>query len=477
MMMRLAGVVLTVAAIAAPGRANDHRDGPRIANNTPTLGNIDINDVFIFRSPHHADRTAMIMTLSAAAGVVGPAQFHPGAAYEFRVDNTGDAVSDVVFQVVFSPPNTQGQQAYSVRLMAAPPHSHDAIIAHGRTGIGSDRGLRVSELRGGGKVSAGLFRDPFFEDLNAIKAFIALADASTPFPERYSPFLPPNFPNNFFADFNVIAIALEVPSERLRSSPSDPNISLWCRTLADVGDGRGFAQYDRMGFPGLNSHVIQPGQPRGNPPMPPGAIVPPGSMLDQDIYNFGDPETDASLRPIASARIQFAYGVTAPYADGVAAMILPDVLHFNTRSDQGFFNGRQLADDSTDIGFRLFSNGTHPGDRVVNDQVFRPSFPYLGAPLLPGPTLLAVGASQAQAQRSPHQPQGRVLDSARRARSREEARRSPHQSQGRVLDSARRGQEREEAQRSPHQPQGREPDSEKRAERREETGKDRHSKR
>ena len=125
---RLAGVVLTVAAIAVPGRANDHRDGPRIAQNTPTLGNIDINDVFIFRAPHNADRTAMIMTLSAAAGVVGPAQFHPGAAYEFRVDNTGDAVSDVVFQVVFSPPNAQGQQTYSVRLMAVSPHPHDAII-------------------------------------------------------------------------------------------------------------------------------------------------------------------------------------------------------------------------------------------------------------------------------------------------------------------------------------------------------------
>jgi hypothetical protein len=386
MMGRLAGVVLTVAAIAAPGRANDHRDGPRIANNTPTLGNIDINDVFIFRAPHNAGRTAMIMTLSAAAGVVGPAQFHPGAAYEFRVDNTGDAASDVVFQLVFSPPNAQGQQTYSVRLMAASPHPRDEIIAQGTTGIGSDRGLRVSELHGGGSVSAGLFRDPFFEDLNAIKAFVALADAGTPFPDRYAPFLPPNFPNNFFADFNVIAIALEVPSAMLRSSPRDPNISLWCRTLADVGDGRGFAQYDRMAFPGFSSHVIQPGQPRGNPPMLPGAVVPPDSMLDQDHYNFGDPETDASLRPIASARIQFTYGVTAPYADGVAAMLLPDVLHFDTRSDAGFPNGRRPADDSTDIGFGLFSDGTHPGDRVVNDQVFRHSFPYLGAPLLAGPS-------------------------------------------------------------------------------------------
>src|SRR5438309_10725805 len=105
MVGRLAGIMVMAAAVGAPGRAADHRDGPRIAQNTPTLGNIDINDVYIFRAPHGAERTVMIMTLSAAAGVIGPAHFAPGAAYEFRIDNTGDAVSDVIFQVVFSEPN------------------------------------------------------------------------------------------------------------------------------------------------------------------------------------------------------------------------------------------------------------------------------------------------------------------------------------------------------------------------------------
>src|ERR1051325_7395836 len=101
MVGRLAVIMVMAAAVGAPGRAADHRDGPRIAQNTPTLGNIDINDVYIFRSPHSADRTVMIMTLSAAAGVVGPAHFDPNAAYEFRVDNTGDAVTDVIFQIGF----------------------------------------------------------------------------------------------------------------------------------------------------------------------------------------------------------------------------------------------------------------------------------------------------------------------------------------------------------------------------------------
>lgn len=394
MMRRLVGVVLTFAALAAPGRAADHRDGPRIAQNTTTLGNIDINDVYVFRAPHGKDNTAMIMTLSAAAGVVGPAQFNSGAIYEFRVDNTGDEISDVIFQVVFSSPNAQGRQNYSVRLISFAPLHYNAIIGTGKTSIGSDASFQPTTLPGGGAAAAGLFDDPFFFDLVAFNKFIALADAGASLGDRVAPFFAPNIPNNFFGNFNALAIVLEVPSVWLRTSPAHPSISLWCRTVADVGDGRGFAQNDRMGIPAINTAVIQPGMPRGSPPMPPGAVVPPGSTLTEDIYNFGDPFTDPALRPTASARIQFAYGVTPTYADGVAAFLLPDALPINTLSYTAFPNGRQLADDVIDAEFSLLTNGALKSDRVVNDSVFRQAFPYLGAPLPRAATLHALRAFQ-----------------------------------------------------------------------------------
>jgi hypothetical protein len=368
-------------------QAADHRDGPRIAQNTTTLGNIDINDVYIFRAPHGADRTVMIMTLSAAAGVVGPAHFHAGATYEFRIDNTGDAVSDVIFQVVFSAPNAQGRQAYTVSLMSSTPKQHNGTIGHGMTSIGSDRSFRSSKLPGGGQVAAGLFDDPFFFDLIAYNKFIALADAGAPLGARVAPFLPPNFPNNFFGNFNAIAIVLEVPSVWLRASATNPSISIWCRTLADVGDGRGFDQYDRMGIPAINTAVIQPGMPRGIPPVPPGEVVPPPNpgdpttLVDEDNFNLMLPENDPHLRPTASARIQFAYGVTSSYADGIAAFVLPDVLPFNTHSYAGFPNGRRLADDVIDAEFSLLTDGALTSDRVVNDSGFRGSFPFLAPPL------------------------------------------------------------------------------------------------
>jgi hypothetical protein len=190
---------------------------------------------------------------------------------------------------------------------------------------------------------------------------------------------------------------MEVPNEFLQSSPENSKISLFCRTLADVGDGRGFAQYDRMGIPAINTAVIQPVMPRGTPPNPPGAVVPAESMLDEDNYNFGDPSTDSTLRPIASARIQFAYGVSAPYADGVAAFVLPDALPFELNSGKGFPNGRQLTDDVIDVEFSLLTNGALTSDRVSNDSVFRKSFPYIGAPQSRAAALLALeGIDEAQ---------------------------------------------------------------------------------
>jgi hypothetical protein len=396
MTRRIVWIAIALAALSGLAQAADHRDGPRIAQNTTTLGNIDINDVYIFRAPHGADRTAMIMTLSAAAGVVGPAHFLPGAVYEFRIDNTGDAVSDVIFQVVFSAPNNQGRQSYTVSLVSFSPMRHNGTIGHGTTSIGSDRSVRSAKLPGGGAVAAGLFDDPFFFDLIAYNKFIALADDGASLGARVAPFLPPNFPNNFFGNFNALGIVLEVPSAWLRANAKKPNISIWCRTLADVGDGRGFNQYDRMGIPAINTAVIQPGMPRGNPPVPPGGVVPtpdpsnPATLVTEDNFNLLLPENDPLLRPTASARIQFAYGVTPSYADGIAAFVLPDVLPFNTHSYGGFPNGRRLADDVIDAEFDLLTNGALTSDRVISDDVFRGSFPYLAPPLPRAATLTAL---------------------------------------------------------------------------------------
>src|SRR5436309_2578057 len=69
-------------------------------------------------------------------------------------------------------------------------------------------------------------------------------------PTRF--FFRPNFPQNFFGGANTLAIIIEIPRLRLQSSRNNPNITAWIRSLADIGDGRGFAQFDRTAIPSIN---------------------------------------------------------------------------------------------------------------------------------------------------------------------------------------------------------------------------------
>ena len=373
---RVMGFVVSLAYLVPTAWGADHRDGPRIANNTTTLGNIDINDVYVFKGP--GDSTVLIMTVSPAAGLIGPATFRPGATYEFLIDHNGDLAGDVVFQVGFSEPNAQLRQSFQVTRMG--PGSFDRVVSKGVTSIGSDKSVRIARLAGGGHAAAGLFDDPFFFDLLAFNKFVMLANSSAPLAQRVAPFLPPSIPNDFFGNFNVLAIALEVPAAQLRLSRSQSKITVWARTMADLGDGQGVTQFDRMGLPAINTAVIQPLM---------ATIFP---TLNEDNYNLMTPSTDAQLRPIASARIQAAYGVTATYADTVAATVLPDVIPFDTLSSAGFLNGRRLTDDVIDAEFSLLTNGALTSDRVVADDVFRSHFPYLAPPLGRNAALKAMAA-------------------------------------------------------------------------------------
>src|SRR4051812_29221661 len=83
-LLALVGVMGSGPA-AAP--AADHLDGPRLTANPTVLGNLDLNDVYAFRAANPRN-TVLIMTLSPAAGILGPAMFSPMGAYEFKINNT-----------------------------------------------------------------------------------------------------------------------------------------------------------------------------------------------------------------------------------------------------------------------------------------------------------------------------------------------------------------------------------------------------
>jgi hypothetical protein len=325
--------------------AADHLDGPRLTNNPGLLGNLDINDVYIFKGST-AKNTVLVMTVSPAAGVLGPPTFSTAGAYEFKIENNGDTSEDLTIRFVFGPPGSSGQQSY--QFAAVDADGGGRLAGGGRTG-------RNVKVRGGGMVRAGLFDDPFFFDLNTFNRFKAKAlagdkSAALEFLNRGVK----NIPQNFFGGFNVLAIVLEVPSVLLQASRGATHIGVWARTLmADA------SQFDRMARPAINTVLLPDDR--------------------KDAFNSAVPGQDSTFISSATDELTLLFG-DAAMAATLAKTLLPDIMTFNTSSAQGFLNGRRLTDDVIDAELGLLTNNAVTSDEVVNDSVFTARFPYLGTP-------------------------------------------------------------------------------------------------
>ncbi len=343
----MATLALAAAVAVGPGsaRAADHLDGPRLQVDPTVLGNLDINDVYIFQAPDPT-QTVMIMTLSPAAGLLGPAVFSTFGAYEFKIENTGDASEDLTIHFTFGALNAKGQQ----------PFTYEAFTSAGQvllTGGGLSR--QNNPVKVGGAVRPDIYDDPFFFDLTAFNLFKAEAlggnpNAANVFNQRGVH----NIPNNFFAGFNVMAIVVQVPSVLLQSSKKNTMIGITARTLLP-----GEVQFDRMGRPAINTVLIPD--------------------ADKDLFNSLVPAQDFFVVPIATGELTALFG-NPTTALAHAEFLLPDIMTFDTSSRKGFLNGRQLTDDVVDTELNLLSNGVVTTDNVPNDSLFRTTFPYLGSP-------------------------------------------------------------------------------------------------
>jgi len=368
-------VVAVIVALAPGSRAADHRDGT-IFPNTQIQGLRDINDIFVFRSPTTPNNTVVAMTFQPFVGVVGTPTMPPETLFEISFSNDGDPLTnEFIFQTQFSPPNTAGQQQFQLRRIDGdnPP----VVVA---TGITNGR---PANIKGGGRVTAGIFDDPFFFDAGAFALFnreatILALNRTTgfPLPPDITPqtdparhFFDPSLPNNFFGGINTNAIVIEIPRLRLQSSRTNPNITLWGRTIGDTGDGRGFAQADRMGNPAINTAIVPLTRTVK------GEVLPNGF---NDQFNHIGPPGDIGCRPMVVDRLQTVFGLSLDQSNAIANQFLPDVMRFNTTSTAGFPNGRRLRDDVIDIELNLLSAGAITTDRVPSDSYFRRSFPFLG---------------------------------------------------------------------------------------------------
>src|SRR5205807_9797362 len=172
--------------------------------------------------------------------------------------------------------------------------------------------------------------------------------------------------SDFFVDKNVFGIALELPNRLLGENDK---IGVWTRTLVPMTmQPDHLAQVDQMGRPAINT-VFNHG-------------------ADKNTFNVTQPADQRAAKTMSgqtflqvfTSELQALGGYTMSQAEGIAKILLPDVLTFDFSSSAGFLNGRRLQDDVIDIELNLVTNGKVTGDGVGPHSDYLPDFPYLGKP-------------------------------------------------------------------------------------------------
>ncbi len=195
---------------------------------------------------------------------------------------------------------------------------------------------------------AGIRSDPFFFDLLGFLNGLKFTGS------------------DFFIDKNVFGMVLEIPSRLLGASP---NIGLWTRTLVPMTlQPAHLTQVDQMGRPAINTVF--------------------NHANDKNTFNVTQPADQRGAKTLSgqtflqvfTAELEALGGFTMTQAEGIAKILLPDILTFDYSSSAGFLNGRKLQDDVIDISLNLVTNGKITGDGVGPHSDYMSVMPYLGKP-------------------------------------------------------------------------------------------------
>ena len=338
-----------------------HHFDTRLATRDPRL---NVADAYLFDAA--PDRTVMMMTCGADAGLLAPAAFHPAALYEFRFDTTGDGRDDTGFQLRFTDPIQGAEQG-----------PRQEFTVHYVTG--ADLDVDPSERIAGKPVFSAELNTPSrvgavdgfagpVSDMWAADAFAASAILNAFYLDRR--FDETAYPNgrNLCGRRNAMAIVLEVPNTLI----GDRQVAMW--SSISLHGHATKAQVSRFGIP-LFTHVFLSSwrQP----------------LIER--YNQVGPQRDAELfaEPVRRFVAEFSAlaglgRISDPYAAGVAGKLIPTVLPYTLGSAAMFttetINGRPLGADAFDVMVSLAA-GRSMGDGVAPDfSRLLDVFPYCGPP-------------------------------------------------------------------------------------------------
>ncbi len=224
-------VLIGLMAIAAPAvliyrsHASDHADTPNIAANPGE----DISDVYMFPSTTNPNNIVLVMNVHP---LIGPGQgpttyFDPNVLYQMKIDNTGDAVEDLVIQARFGTPGPN-QTVTIVGPVKPSTTGSTNVLEKGQTAIGSYNKTFTSNS--GMKVFCGPREDPFFFDLDQFFTIlpdretpingVAVSNPNAPQATSWRPAPGPGVTNpaqDFLSvhQFNVLSIVVELPKSML----------------------------------------------------------------------------------------------------------------------------------------------------------------------------------------------------------------------------------------------------------------------
>jgi len=312
----------------SPSLASSHREAPLVAADPA----VDTTDVYAFVSPDAPKTVTLISNwwpFEEPAGGPNFYAFEPGVRYEFRIDNNGDAKSDVIYRFVFTnhyrtqdtflyntgQVTTVGDadlnfsQTYDLTRMA---NGTSTLLANDRIAVPSYVGeasmpdyqsLRSTGIYSfgsdGGRVMAGQADDPFFLDLRVFDLLYGtdLSEAG----------------DDTLAGFNVNTLALRVPKRDLAlhgDAANNPVIGIWATayrqsTRVQTSQGTqsfsgGYVGVSRLGMPLVNEVVIP--------------------LKDKDKWNASVPANDGQfagyvLDPDLPHLINSVYGIPVPDCD------------------------------------------------------------------------------------------------------------------------------------------------------------------
>jgi hypothetical protein len=369
--LALLGLAMVVGSAALRVGAADHLDAPTVKSDH----RIDINDVYLFQGANSAN-TVLVMTTNVHAGFLSGTTFRPGALYEFKIDNTGDAIEDVAYRIKFGDVRGNGSQQMHIQRAdgAGNPVTGGGgkLVAKGSTG-------QALSLAGGGIAWAGLADDPFYFDLVGFSAFKAAALAAVggglsgaELAGALSNICTSDPASNFFAGFDATAIVLEVPDSALDGNNSSGVINVWGETA--IVEGGVLTQVERMGLPTINTvfnHIdaTKEAYNRANPSGDPALVGGNISFLVSAIVGAAE-----QLGAYGGAVDEAAYGAA------IANALTPDVLTYDTDTMADFtaLNGRGLNDDVINVAYSAVSMAALTTDCVAEDNTLSGAFPYLG---------------------------------------------------------------------------------------------------